>query len=202
MKQTPILFSTPMVKAILDGSKTMTRRIVKYNKVIDNPEVGFSIFTEKGEFSVRGIHKDGNYGESFFKKPYTKGDILWVRETWAYDGWYKASCVTPEKILWRPSIFMPKEACRIWLEITNVRAERLQDITESDSIREGIEIIGVEPIIKKEDRYYKDYLNPEQGCYSPRDSFHSLWWSINGYESWKANPWVWCISFKRIEKPL
>jgi hypothetical protein len=76
----PILFSTPMVQANLRGQKTQTRRIIKYSKKITDPEIGFSMFTEKGDFSVRGIHENGEYGESFFKQPYKIGDILWVRE--------------------------------------------------------------------------------------------------------------------------
>lgn len=90
MKIIPILFSDLMVKSIDLGNKTNTRRIIKYSKIIQDPQIGFSLFTDEGDFSVRGIHENGQYGESFFKKPYNKGDILYVRETfYAYGYWQK-----------------------------------------------------------------------------------------------------------------
>ncbi len=135
----PMLFSTPMIRAIINGSKTQTRRMVKYNKKIDDAKIGFSVFSEHNEFEVRGVHENGQFGCSFFKTPINKGDIIWVRETWQYidfagedNGYvYKASengidwqnnC---EEWKWKPSLFMPKDACRLFLEITNRRIERL-----------------------------------------------------------------------------
>src|SRR3990167_812503 len=126
MKQTPILFSTQMVQAIMELRKTQTRRIIKFKKKITNPVIGWTAFTNEGEFSVRGIHENGDYGESFFKMPYTKGVILWVRETFVKNtgelptdlGFvYKAELGESELeyskelgVKWKPSIFMPKEA--------------------------------------------------------------------------------------------
>src|SRR5690606_17756762 len=138
-----------------------------------------------------------------------KGDVFWVRETWKKSPqkctWqeysYKANYpnVLSELGSWRPSIHMPKEACRIFLEVTNVRVERLRDISESDAIAEGIEVINNE----KFGRVFKHYFMGNQEHYFkvPELSFQSLWQSINGKNSWEANPWVWVYDFKRVEKP-
>ena len=135
----PILFNTEMVRAILDGRKDATRRIVK-GFIPDDAVWGYTAFTPKGYISCRGTFADG-YGEKFFKLPCEPGNILYVRETW-HKGleWYiyRANYSDTEKFYrggkeiemkWRPSIHMPKEAARIWLKVTNVRVERLQDIT-------------------------------------------------------------------------
>lgn len=144
MSVKPILFNTEMVRAILDGKKTCTRRIVK-GAIPDDAMWGYTMFTPKGCVSCRGVYAD-EYGEKFFRLPYQQGDILYVRETWCKGSWmnekeryyYKADdndfhCV------WHPSIHMPKEAARIWLKVTCVRVERLQSITEEGAIREGAE---------------------------------------------------------------
>lgn len=137
---------------------------------------------------------------NLYKCPYGKsGDILWVRETWQYvdipddyTGYvYKASGgldweMSNDEWIWRPSIFMPRAACRIFLQITDVRVERLQDISEADAIAEGVEKLGL----------YPGY------DISSRGKFNGLWTNINGAESWEKNPWVWVISFKRIERPV
>ena len=190
MKYIPILFSTPMVQAIMEGRKTQTRRVCKhqywsYHEIVD---VNVNGITQKVDRSV--------------SCPYGKvGDVLWVREGWAPLGeypnntyMYKADTHQPYS-KWKPSIHMPKEACRIFLEITNIRVERLQDISDKDAIAEGIERMqGV--------FWWKNYLNdPLPGTSSPTVSFCTLWQSINGKESLKSNPWVWVIEFKRIEKP-
>lgn len=238
MKYVPILFSTPMVIAINNGSKTQTRRTVKYSKKIDNPKIGFSSFTGKREFEVRGVHENGQYGSSLFNMKIDKGDILWVREThYAYGWWihngnkktfkdfsfdhegYRYIDNHPlqiesgrkdKKIGWfkRPSIFMPKDACRIFLKVTNVRVERLNEISEEDAVQEGI-LNYYSDICKS--RKYKDYVTKPIGYgnvehdYPELDnsieSFFSLWESINGKESLEANPFVWVYDFEKIEKP-
>lgn len=222
-KEIPILFSTLMVEAILEGRKTMTRRIVKYSKKIENPEVGFTAFTQPGEFSVRGIYENGQFGESLFKMKWQKGDVLWVRETFSkgYEGvlddpeekyvtfkngdqmflksGYVKTKSTPTvksfaHTKWKPSIHMPKWACRIYLEITGIRAERLQDISEQDSLREGVML--AHPVPGDNHPVYVNYMHEGAIYGAPSNSFSSLWRKINGVESWADNPFVWVISFK------
>jgi hypothetical protein len=210
-----------MVKAILDGHKSMTRRVVKFDdckpfdKARDWPYVkklddGTWMWSDSPEFSYpKDYMKDGvkcTYGQV--------GDRLWVRETFCYkvdpittvvsenEFWYKAT--NPEVIKidddgshafrkdgwsaspWLPSIHMPRRASRITLEITNIRVERLQDIDEEDSIKEGILPFSPNGIAVSST--------------IPRKQFCTLWDSINakrGY-SWESNPWVWIIEFKKI----
>jgi hypothetical protein len=211
----PILFNTEMVRAILDGRKTCTRRIAK-GFIPDDALWGYTAFTPKGYISCRGVYADG-YGEGFYKLPYQPGDILYVRETWQYlyelDGneqviedtgkYYYAATdtipfdtyvdengVTHDHAPWRPSIHMPKEAARIWLKVTNVRVERLQDITSEQIYREGTEV--EEPFV----------LNGEEKRYA----FSVLWNStikksdLDRY-GWDANPYVFVIEFVKIDKP-
>ncbi len=200
----PILFNTEMVRAILDGRKTCTRRIVK-DGIPDDAMWGYSAFTPKGYITCRGVYADG-YGEGFYKLPYKPGDILYVRETWCglpvneaghFRGhpiyYYKADGdLRPEgwRGAWRPSIHMPKEAARIWLKVTDVRVERLQDITSEQICREGTEV--EEPFV----------LNGEEKRYA----FSVLWNStikksdLDRY-GWQANPHVWVIQFERCAKP-
>ena len=215
----PILFNTEMVRANLDGRKSCTRRLVK-GFVPDDAIWGYTAFTPKGYISCRGTFADG-YGEKFFKLPYQKGDILYVRETFAWcPCWdcgmesicnqgkdrryhdekkeygcymYRASCEDneyPSVDIWHPSIHMPKEAARIWLKVTDVRVERLQDITSEQICKEGAEV--EEPYI----------LNGEEKRYA----FANLWNStikksdINLY-GWDANPFVWVVEFERCERP-
>ncbi len=158
----PILFSTPMVQAILEGRKTQTRRIIKSD-----------LLATKDKYKV--------------------GQTLWVRETWntlaefvvkpdyrvmGKDEFvYKADNDRIDK--WKPSIFMPKEACRLRLKITEVRVERLQDITWQDIEKEGIVVPAIEP------------LSPTH-----KELFESLWQKING--NWEENPFVWVLTFTRI----
>ena len=171
MNEKPILFSTPMVRAILDGRKTMTRRVVKCDSIVDN----------KPYWNIGGF-REGNF-------PYQVGIWLWVRETWQGTKdciSYKAS--DPQQVVefnyepWRPSIFMPRWASRITLEITNVRVERLHEITEEDAEKEGVS--------------FTQYTNA-----NARFHFMELWDSINSKKyPWESNPWVWVIEFKRLEK--
>lgn len=147
MSTKPILFNTEMVRANLDGRKSCTRRLVK-GFVPDDAIWGYTAFTPKGYISCRGTFADG-YGEKFFKLPYQTGDILYVRETWSKGlerYIYRADYSDTEKFYrngkeiemkWKPSIHMPKEAARIWLNVTDVRVERLQEITEAGAEAEG-----------------------------------------------------------------
>lgn len=204
MSVKPILFNTEMVRAILDGKKTCTRRIVK-GAIPDDAMWGYTMFTPKGCVSCRGVYAD-EYGEKFFRLPYRQGDILYVRETWCKGSWmnekeryyYKADdndfhCV------WHPSIHMPKEAARIWLRVTDVRAERLQECGEGwciDIEKEGI-ATPQDPILYISDDAFHDALRME---------FQKTWdktikkSDIDRY-GWDANPWVWVVEFERCDKP-
>ena len=141
MSTKPILFNTEMVRAILDGRKGATRRIVK-GFIPDDAVWGYTAFTHKVYISCRGTFADGD-GEKFFKLPCEPGDILYVRETWQkapngyyyYEDWQRNDIADITK--WKPSIHMPKEAARIWLKVMNVRVERLQEITEVQAQAEG-----------------------------------------------------------------
>ena len=181
MKERPILFSAPMVRALLAGTKTQTRRIVKrlplrINREINEMEVDVANI-ENGEFAKRVPCHMG--------KP---GDRIYVRETWQVAGgnsgiWYAATDSKTDEgnspvTNWRPSTHMPKELARIWLEITGVRVERLQDISTEDCISEGLNTTL---------REYDAEVNL-------RDQFQELWESTGG--DWAANPWVWAIDFK------
>lgn len=200
----PILFNTEMVRANLDGRKSCTRRLVK-GFVPDNAIWGYTAFTPKGYISCRGTFADG-YGEKFFKLPYQPGDILYVRETW-HKGleryMYRADYSDTEKFYrngkeiemkWKPSIHMPKEAARIWLKVTDVRVERLQEITEVGIQKEGVEVDPKE-CAGKFDFISELFL-----------LFQRLWDSTikksdRDRYGWNASPWVWVIEFERCEKP-
>ncbi len=219
----PILFNTEMVLAILDGRKDATRRIVK-GFIPDDAVWGYTAFTPKGYISCRGTFADG-YGEKFFKLPCDPGDILYVRESvFQGVGRYldvsgETVCVLTndfeyyadglhEKDHWkdkyentwmhrRPSIHMPKEAARIWLKVTDVRVERLQEITEDGCHREGINI---------ETSAVTDGETLNRNHDFSLEKFEVLWDStvkksdLDRY-GWNANPWVWVIEFERCEKP-
>lgn len=193
----PILFNTEMVRAILDGRKDAARRIVK-GFIPDDEVWGYTAFTPKGYISCRGTFADV-YGEKFFKLPCESGDILYVRETWKkapngyyyYEDWQRNDIADVTK--WKPSIHMPKEAARIWLKVTGVRMERLQEITEVGIQKEGVEVDPKE-CAGKFDFISELFL-----------LFQRLWNStikksdIDRY-GWDANPWVWVIEFERCEK--
>jgi hypothetical protein len=184
-KEHPILFSTPMVQAILEGRKTQTRRTVK-TEMIDGENRPW-IMTKEGPAPLKCP----------FGKP---GDLLWVRETWAkadigfcFKVYNDIDAVFAPRNCWKPSIHMPKTAARIWLEVEEVRVERLQDISEEDAKAEGVKSRFSD--LFQEERY-DDYLDMEGEYRSPASSFQSLWQKINGPESWDANPWVWVVKFK------
>jgi len=221
----PILFSTPMVQAILGDRKTMTRRIVKFPKDFDGRNV-YSNDPHGLKYS-----RSDDMIERLFPK-YKVGDVLWVRETWRIISWgdgdpfriqYKDMTVRsgvylPEEnalkyfiqcehdclkaglprdrdgiwrfnaknapTRWRPSIFMPRSAARIFLKVTRVRVEILQDISGEDAMKEGVKIESMWPLCIGDS--YR--------------AFSILWESINGKGSWDANPWVWVYEFERVEQ--
>lgn len=216
MKETPILFSAPMVRAILEGRKTQTRRIMKRQPTIDG-QTGDWLFT----------YSDGGQEVSPIEQwidiqvklhcPYGKvGDRLWVRETFgAHPDYnppynfnqfvYRATdpdWETTENWKWKPSLFMPRSASRITLEITDISAELLQDISMRDAISEGIESFRPVPGDGSPETLYKRYSNvggrPGNWIAHPELSFRSLWEKINGPDSWAQNPYVWVVKFKQI----
>jgi len=196
MAEKPILFNTPMVRAILDGRKTQTRRLVKG---LPLAEPWFTV--EDGRPLMCDESGDWYPAERFCRVQ--PGDILWVRETWAKDTGrflYRADYGDTEefymngreiKMAWHPSIHMPKEAARLFLLVKDVRIERLQDMTEDDALAEGANA--------------GEYLD-EQGnlidVYYPHEDFSQIWDStikkadLPRY-GWDANPWVWVIEFER-----
>ncbi|HFT3529532.1 TPA: hypothetical protein ACHV5P_000878 [Klebsiella variicola] len=212
MKERGMIFNAEMVRAILDGRKTQTRRIMAPQPADDierctfpNPEaIGW-------KSSLR--HKHGSTTAHFchYGKP---GDRIWVRETWAEAGagapdlkLYRANYpehvpshyenVPPDdEIRWTPSIHMPRWASRILLEITSVRVERLNAISEEDAMREGID---TDRLAESQDNYDCIADHNMTGRPTAKGYFSDLWQSIYGEESWKANPWVWVIEFKRVE---
>ena len=204
MSEKPILFNTEMVMAILEGRKTVTRRIVK-GYILNDARWGYTTFTPKGHISCRGNNGEEFYKlpyEKFYKLPCEKDDILYVRENWAkipgasskggYAYKYKASTEGEywEKTAgwkWKPSIHMPKEAARIWLKVTDVRVERLNDITKEQAGREGVT------------------WETDNSGLMRISQFIKLWNSTlkkSDYDKycWNANPWVWVIEFERYEK--
>lgn len=212
----PILFSTKMVQAILVGSKTQTRRVINPQPYIDN----------MGNF----CQDKWNYGQNLDNTPNIKNfiycrskaninDIFWVRETWMNAPnfpelpekyYYKASkskqFLEEWKGCWKPSIFMPKEAARIFLKVKNVQIERLEDISKEDAIAEGIE--KWEQMCQTR---YKSYVEPMVGFWDDGShlqtssvhpaiaSFRSLWASINGFDSLNSNPWVFVYEFEYMK---
>jgi hypothetical protein len=249
----PILFSTPMVQAILDGRKTQTRRIVKIPDLMERPD-RFRYKGNSNEFDIprKAIAYDDKLYHSWelvnsnacswvehSRKP---GDVLWVKEMYyAYGMWlhnghskkgkakwrffdttgtgyeYHYCDNPPENILpntrretygWfkRSSLFMPFKACRIKLQITDIRVERVQDISGSDAVAEGITIPVHEHNIlwslgeKTSAISFMPNIGPENWTAEQIQKAHyaELWSKINGKESWLKNPWVWVISFKKL----
>jgi hypothetical protein len=188
VKERPMLFSAPMVRALLDGTKTQTRRIAK-------------VFAGRDELEMilrnHPNQKGCPYGE--------RGERLWVRETWAYNPEIPGSASRAlfradpghehDGITWKPSIHMPRALSRILLEITDVRVQRLQDISAEDCLAEGCPCYVCGRIM--------DGLS-EADCHchhakpAPSD-YRNLWEQINGAGAWDANPWVWAISFRRLK---
>ena len=200
----PILFNTEMVRAILGGRKSCTRRICKDANEYVVPDMDF-FNADKRTYAVHNF-ADQEHTEQLSTAerscPICPGDILYVRETWYKSPsryMYRADYSGTEKFYrdgkeiemkWHPSIHMPKEAARIWLRVTDVRVERLQEITLEQICREGVEI------------EYPYVLNGEEKIYA----FSNLWngtvkkSELDRY-GWDASPWVWVIEFERCEKP-
>jgi hypothetical protein len=211
MKEHPILFSPPMVQAILAGRKTMTRRIIKPQPPDDIFETGLycpTMVDRHGE-EYPGSERYGISNEAWsIKFPYGQpGDKLWVRETFQIVPpnfiFYKADPENKAKTGWKPSIFMPRSASRIDLVIKSVRVERLNDISNTDALNEGIERKIKFPDEEPDTLFYRDYSFKRERfargiLFGPKESFKTLWESINGKESWQSNPWAWCIIFERI----
>ena len=207
MKERPILFSASMVRALLAGTKTQTRRVVHDRYLVGGPPVEILL-------------KKCPYGQA--------GDWLWVKETWKphcdmtdlftcikyradgamvkpsrwsdVEGWYAEQ--NEESTKWWPSIFMRRGYSRLTLEVVAVRVERLNEILPTDAIAEGLEV-------NEASRYgdvvaYRDYLwkagkGSSHWYRNPVESYRALWDSINGGGSWSMNPWVWVVEFRRVE---
>jgi hypothetical protein len=191
----PILFSTPMVKAIQEGRKTQTRRVIKDKLLQESTE------EDNLEFLLLTI-----------PNRYNVGDVLWVRETFVQQGLdsnhfvYKANHPLKELSFrplggWKPSIFMPKIACRIFLKLKSVRVEKLQNISEEDAKQEGADFLYYKngSMIREN---FKDWDSFYKKRASFKDGFHYIWEDINMNDSWNFNPFVWAYEFEQIEKPL
>lgn len=199
VKERPILFNTPMVRAILDGRKTRTRRIVRPQPTLD--ERGLLWWNWSKNAGSANIARPGHPSEEWLAHcPHGQpGDRLWVRETWGYNpdfpGVPSHACyrADPEhrydRIKWKPSIHMPRSVCRTMLEVTGVRVERLNDCSKADAIAEGAP--PSHPSIDRVSRQfgYQDFT---------RSWYAQLWEEINGAGSWAANPWVWVVEFRMI----
>lgn len=221
-KERPILFSGPMVWAILDGRKSQTRRIVKgiprgVARVVEMQND--FVFATPSKTGLSGLPNGATVEDCVnLRCPYGRpGDRLWVKEKFGpcayplgisniadatyvcfpdgaqkfrrgeYCTWDKpVTGAYPDGWKWRPSIHMPRWASRITLEVTGVRVERMQDISEADAAAEGVDAISVADM-------------PRNGCFNRRTDFMQIWNIINGPDSWTANPWVWVVEFKRVE---
>lgn len=222
----PILFNTEMVRAILDGRKTCTRRVIKpqpqsrlcYTYAGSHKGcIGKWTYPNKGaheflgeEYKLPENIKDEELSKRW-NPPYHTDDILYVRETWKkapngyyyYEDWQRNDIADVTK--WKPSIHMPKEAARIWLKVTDARAERLQDITEEQACMEGTD--PWDEVCYENNGWHPRFSDPDSGG-APNmvDGFHKLWNStikksnLDRY-GWDENPYVWVISFERCEKP-
>lgn len=222
MKERPILFSAPMVLAILAGKKTQTRRIVKPSPGRQSEWLTESLLNSvphgvmaKGGWQMhhpragtvfQGVKVEEDSPLGWIRSPYgEKGDQLWVREAFTlHNGEPVFRADNSDKrgnmvgdvahatspIKWKPSIHMPRAASRIQLEITDIRVERLKDISEADAKAEGVnELDSVAPI--------GNAVNPPV-VIDHRIGFERLWKQINGADSWDKNPWVWVVEFRKI----
>lgn len=210
----PILFNGDMVRAILDVRKTVTRRIVKPQQLIgilpDKCKNGMPeefLKEKKYMFKPYCDMTDAELIKTSYNPPYQPGDILYVRETWldyagrfmykADYGKYRLKSLKLAEFTWHPSVLMPKEAARIWLKVKDVRVERLQDMNEVDTAKEGIRT-DVQTCRLDDPDFIENFGGIEL--------FKDLWNStikksdLDRY-GWDASPWVWVIEFERCEKP-
>lgn len=213
----PIIFSGPMVRAILDGRKTQTRRIVRFPSWFP---VGEELKRDTCEdyCGLRTVSCDiGTRAD--LPAPVNTGDVLWVRETWGCpsadhprcpdgrkpqegdsivyrakhaDDWQWSRCESVA-FAWRPSIHMPRWACRLRLKVTGVRVERLQDISEEDAEAEGVQRFET----MDGSRWWENGVDDTRYT-CPIECFCYLWESINGDGSWDVNPWDWVYEFERM----
>lgn len=234
MKFIPFLFQPEMIRANLEDRKIMTRRIVtERNSLCDTLMTGdgqgwhsfdFNDAVLDGKFGEKknywyikvAVPADGTRHRIFCR--WHEGDVIWARETfqqtdvsYSIDPGYVFKATDPDwdtfkDWKWKPAIHMPKQACRLWLEITEIKVERVQDISKEDAIAEGIhrEWDGTA-------YWYQNYTyvqntiitesNRAMFKQDPIKSFRSLWIKINGQEKWDSNPLVWAPTYKRIEMP-
>lgn len=195
----PMLFNTEMTLAILDGRKRYTRRICRDANDLTVPDMSF-FDAEKRTYAVHNYaDAEHKYKLSLAERtcPICPGDIIYVRETWSewtdgylYRAWNEPFPQPGESALmkWHPSIHMPKEAARIWLKVTDVKVERLQDMHASDVTGEGLHFNRphtVNEMLAEFSKLWDSTIKkPDISCYG-----------------WNANPWVWIIGFKRCDKP-
>lgn len=229
MQVKPILFNTQMVRAIIEGRKTVTRRLVKPRyrddecgfQVITNGHTGEFVRVEKVSDQGSGIFPDGS--ERHVNPPYWPGDILYVRESWSFDtgdsdgeigtGYfsYRADGKESPTGKWRPSLHMPKDAARLFLKVIDVRAERLHDMSIDDIRKEGVQLTA------REEECHCTWATEgcrQQPC-TNRDAYLPAMYTLKFAELWDStirddayltdsyskNPWVWVIEFERCEKP-
>lgn len=227
MKERPILFTGDMVRAIIDGRKTQTRRLSGLEQINFNPDIWINdaVGTDDKERFTASFESTITGSNFIASCPYGQpGDILWVRETWRKynlfdeNGYFGADIIdfaadNPEPMVmhdgdgfqmynkkgqekmipFRPSIHMPKSAARIWLQVTDIRVERVQDISEADARAEGAEkgIFRMGPNVEKGE--FQLELNHHARFV---EGFKFIWHQVNGAESWDDNPWVWVITFR------
>jgi len=234
MKERPILFSAEMVRALLAGRKTQTRRILKVQPPNSDYQLARCMDTTGDRSIIDKLHwirtknerVNEDVGQPYFSDYAKAGDRLWVKETFYYDicpwanggslvekpkdfvedaFYYRADgeccqqipecqCASTGPTKWRPSIFMPRWASRLTLEIKTLRVERLQDISEADAIAEGIRAFPYVESCGTRQLYGVTENQPEHGS-TAKIGYEILWESLNGAQSWKDNPWVWVIEF-------
>lgn len=216
MTDRPILFSAPMVRALLDGRKTQTRRVLTPQPE-EHPGMNcrrLHFFNKKGDLVADASPDEGGAAHLFTR--FAVGDRLWVKETHVCVGeagrWeiyrasgYEAECdrhgfdkpYPPEsEIKWKPSIFMPRRLSRLTLTVTDVRVEQLQDCSEADAIAEGVHLHRLAPDDPYADTYTVDMPDGSRPVATHAYPIYKLLWNaINGPGAWEANPWVVAVTF-------